>query len=174
MFCGGNRTPPSITALPNTWMAPYTVYFVICSLFYNCSYRDYDCGRDIGGNGDEYCDGDHDHDDDRDGNHFIICCLWPVLIVIMMVEHSSSAVESRTRNRESPGLNPLCYCFGAWAFSFSPQGLSPISCITEYPVTDSRGNVSELVFMHNCSVVTILPREVMLVPEWTGPPEGDV
>ena len=56
---------------------------------------------------DDDCDGD---DDDNDG----------------------SVVECRTRNRESPGSNPLCYLFDVWAFSFSSRRLSPLSCITEY------------------------------------------
>ena len=32
------------------------------------------------------------------------------------VERSSSVVECRTRNRERPGSNPLCYRFEDWAF----------------------------------------------------------
>ena len=35
-------------------------------------------------------------------------------------ERGSSEVECWSLNRESPGSNPLCYCFEVWAFSFSP------------------------------------------------------
>ena len=59
------------------------------------------------------------------------------------VERGSSVVECRTRNRESPGLNPLCYRFEDWAFSFSSRRLSRLSCINEYLAIDSGGNVSE-------------------------------
>ena len=59
------------------------------------------------------------------------------------VECASSVVECRTRNRESPGWNPLCYCFEVWAFSFSSRRLSRLSCINEYLAIDSGGNVSE-------------------------------
>ena len=38
-----------------------------------------------------------------------------------LVECSGSAVECRTWNRVSPGLNPLCYRFDVWAFLFSPR-----------------------------------------------------
>ena len=40
-------------------------------------------------------------------------------IIARDVERGSSVVECQTRNRESPGLNPLCYRFEVWAFSFS-------------------------------------------------------
>ena len=52
-------------------------------------------------------------------------------------------VECRTRNRESPGLNPRCYRFEVWAFSFTSRCLSRLSCINEYLAIDSGGNVSE-------------------------------
>ena len=52
-------------------------------------------------------------------------------------------VECRTRNRESPGSNPRCYRFEVWAFSFTSQRLSRLSCINEYLAIDSGGNVSE-------------------------------
>ena len=45
------------------------------------------------------------------------------------VECGSSVVKCRTRNWESPGSNPLCYCFEVWAFSFSPRCPSSLSCI---------------------------------------------
>ena len=63
--------------------------------------------------------------------------------VTHFVEHGSSVVECRTRNRESPGSNPLCYRFEVWAFSLSSRCLSPLSCINEYLATDSGENVSE-------------------------------
>ena len=58
----------------------------------------------------------------------------------------SSAVECRIRNRESPGSNPLCYHFEVWAFSFSPQRPSSLSCINEYLTLDGGGNVSKYAF----------------------------
>ena len=59
------------------------------------------------------------------------------------VERGSSVVECRTRNRESPGSNPLCFRFEVWAFSFTSRRLSRLSCINEYLAIDSGGNVSE-------------------------------
>ena len=61
----------------------------------------------------------------------------------VLVERSSSVVECRTRNRESPGSNPLYYRFEVWAFSFSLRRLSRLSCINEYLAIDRGGNVSE-------------------------------
>ena len=59
------------------------------------------------------------------------------------MERGSSVVECRTRNRESPGSNPLCYGFEVWAFLFSSRRLSRLSSINEYLAIDSGGNVSE-------------------------------
>ena len=42
----------------------------------------------------------------------IVCSIT----AIYSVERSSSVVECRTRNRESPGSNHLCYRFEVWAF----------------------------------------------------------
>ena len=81
------------------------------------------------------------------------------------VSAGSSAVESRTRNQESPGSTFLCYCFEIWAFSFSPRCLSPLSCINEYVAIVSGGNMSNLVFVRNCSMARMLPREVEFVSE---------
>ena len=67
----------------------------------------------------------------------------PTCIMSFRRCHGSSAVECRTRTRESPGSNPLCYRFEVWAFSFSPRCPSSISCINEYLAIDSGGNVSE-------------------------------
>ena len=66
--------------------------------------------------------------------HFMLC---------LFVERDSSVVECRTRNRESPGSNPLCYRFELWPFSFSSRRLSRLSCINEYLAIDSGGHVSE-------------------------------
>ena len=60
-----------------------------------------------------------------------------------VVERDSSVVECRTRNRESPGSNPLCYRYEVCAFSFTSRRLSRLSCINEYLAIDSGGNVSE-------------------------------
>ena len=70
------------------------------------------------------------------------------------MERGSSVVECRTRNRESPGSNPLCYRFEVWAFSFSVD-----SAVNEYLAIDSGGCVSDLVFARNCSVARMLPGE---------------
>ena len=76
-----------------------------------------------------------------------------------IVERSSSVVECRTRNRESPGSNPLCYRFEVWAFSFTSRRLSRLSCINEYLAIDSSGNVSDLVLARNCCLARRLPGE---------------
>ena len=76
------------------------------------------------------------------------------------MERGSSVVECRTRNRVSPGSNPLCYRLEDWAFSFSP--LTPLLtqlCINEYLAIDSGGNVSELVLAGNCCLARMLPGE---------------
>ena len=80
------------------------------------------------------------------------------------MERGSSAVECRTRNRESPGSNPLWYRLEVWAFAFSSRLLSRLSCINDYLAIDSGGNVSELS-LHNCCMVRMLPREAELVSE---------
>ena len=67
-------------------------------------------------------------------------------LMMYFVERGSSAVECRTRNKESPGLNPLCYRFKVWAFSFSPR--CPSSLV-----------------VHNCCVDRMVPREAELVSE---------
>ena len=76
-----------------------------------------------------------------------------------IVERSSSVVECRSRNRESPGSNPLCYRFEVWAFSFTSRRLSRLSCINEYLALDSGGNVSDLVLARNCCLARMLPGE---------------
>ena len=89
---------------------------------------------------------------------FILCHIHRVILPII-VERSSSVVECRTRNRESPGLNPLCYRFKVWAFSFTSRRLSRLSCINEYLAIDSGGNVSDLVLARNCCLARMLPGE---------------
>ena len=59
------------------------------------------------------------------------------------MEQRGSAVECRTRNRECPGSNPLCYCFKSLAFSFSPHRPSSLSRINEYLALDIGQNVNE-------------------------------
>ena len=52
-----------------------------------------------------------------------------------------------SQSREPGFESSLCYRFNfstVWAFSFSPQCLSPLSCINEYLTIDSGGNVSGL------------------------------
>ena len=76
-----------------------------------------------------------------------------------------SAVECRTRIRESKGSNPFCYPIEVWAFSFFPRCPSSLSCTNEYLAIDGGGNVSDLVVAHNYCIVRMLPREAELVPE---------
>ena len=51
-----------------------------------------------------------------DQNHVFYACT----LITLFAERGSSALECQTRNRKSPGSNPLCYHFQDWAFSFSP------------------------------------------------------
>ena len=70
-------------------------------------------------------------------------------------------VECRTRNRESPGSNPLCYRFEDWAF-FVLFTVAPVDSavhINEYLAIDSGGNVSDLVLARNCCLARMLPGE---------------
>ena len=79
-----------------------------------------------------------------------------------LVERSSSVVECRTHNRESPGSNPLCYRFEDWAFfvhSHRRPCINVLSCINEYLAIDSGGNVSDLVLARNCCLARMLPGE---------------
>ena len=52
-------------------------------------------------------------------------------------------IEWRTRNRESPGSNHLCYHFEVWAFSFSPRCPSSPSYVNEYLTIECGGNMSQ-------------------------------
>ena len=78
---------------------------------------------------------------------------WPV-------ERSSSVVECRTRNRESPGSNPPLLPFRRLGI-FRSLHWRPcsLSCINEYLAIDSGGNVSDLVLARNCCLARMLPRE---------------
>ena len=111
-----------------------------------------------------------------DLNHSILFCWLPLLLRALLIDwykcvfylrsccwmmcmgDGSSAVKRRTRNRESPGSNPLCYRFEVWAFSFSP-----LSCINEYLAIDAGGNVSDFVLACNCCLARMLPGEAELV-----------
>ena len=46
-------------------------------------------------------------------------------------------------NRGSPGSNPICCIFEAWAISFTPGCSSSPSFMYEYLAIDSGGNISE-------------------------------
>ena len=76
------------------------------------------------------------------------------------MERSSPVVECRTRNRESPGSNPLCYRFEDFCI-FRSLHCRPcrLSCINEYLAIDSGGNVSDLVLARNCCLARMLPGE---------------
>ena len=70
------------------------------------------------------------------------------------VERSSSVVECRTRNRESPGSNPPLLPFRRLGiFRSLHRRPCSLSCINEYLAIDSGGNVSDLVLARNCCLV---------------------
>ena len=76
------------------------------------------------------------------------------------VERSSSVVECRTRNRESPGSNPPLLPFRRLGiFRSLHRRPCSLSCINEYLAIDSGGNVSDLVLAHNCCLARLLPGE---------------
>ena len=76
------------------------------------------------------------------------------------VERSSSVVECRTRNRESPGSNPPLLPFRRLGiFRSLHRRPCSLSCINEYLAIDSGGNVSDLVLAHNCCLARMLPGE---------------
>ena len=70
-----------------------------------------------------------------------------------------------SKSREPGFESPLCYCVEVWAFSFSPQRPSSLSCVNEHLAIDSGGNVSDLVVARNCCMARMLPREAELVSE---------
>ena len=75
-------------------------------------------------------------------------------------ECSSSVVECRTRNRESPGSNPPLLPFRRLGiFRSLHRRPCSLSCINEYLAIDSGGNVSDLVLARNCCLARMLPGE---------------
>ena len=75
-------------------------------------------------------------------------------------ENSSSVVECRTRNRESPGSNPPLLPFRRLGiFRSLHRRPCSLSCINEYLSIDSGGNVSDLVLARNCCLARMLPGE---------------
>ena len=82
------------------------------------------------------------------------------VIQTYIVERSSSVVECRTRNRESPGSNPPLLPFRRLGiFRSLHRRPCSLSCINEYLAIDSGGNVSDLVLARNCCVARMLPGE---------------
>ena len=78
----------------------------------------------------------------------------------VFVERSSSVVECRTRNRESPGSNPPLLPFRRLGIFHSlHRRPCSLSCINEYLAIDSGGNVSDLVLARNCCLARMLPVE---------------
>ena len=76
------------------------------------------------------------------------------------VERSSSVVECRTRNRESPGSNPPLLPFRRLdIFRSLHRRPCSLSCINEYLAIDSGGHVSDLVLARNCCLARMLPGE---------------
>ena len=76
------------------------------------------------------------------------------------MERSSSVVECRTRNRESPGSNPPLLPFRRLGiFRSIHRRPCSLSCINEYLAIDSGGHVSDLVLARNCCLVRMLPGE---------------
>ena len=78
-----------------------------------------------------------------------------------MVERSSSVVECRTRNRESPAgfESPLLPFRRLGIFRSLHCRPCRLSCINEYLAIDSGGNVSDLVLARNCCLARMLPGE---------------
>ena len=80
--------------------------------------------------------------------HCHCCCIKKLChfyCIFSYVEHISSAVECRTRNRESPGSNLLWCRLEVWAFSFSPRCPGSRSCINEYLAIDGGENVKRFL-----------------------------
>ena len=77
-------------------------------------------------------------------------------------------VECRTRNRESPGSNPLCYRVEVWAFLFAP--LTPLLTQLYKWVPGYRQwwKCECLVIARNCCMARMLLGEAEFVSEWTG------
>ena len=80
--------------------------------------------------------------------------------ILIGVERSSSVVECRTRNRESPGSNPPLLPFRRLGiFRSLHRRPCSLSCINEYLAIDIGGNVSDLVLARNCCLARMLPEE---------------
>ena len=87
-------------------------------------------------------------------------CLEEEKDAVLTVERSSSVVECRTRNRESPGSNPPLLPFRRLGiFRSLHRRPCSLSCINEYLAIDSGGNVSDLVLARNCCLARMLPGE---------------
>ena len=78
------------------------------------------------------------------------------------MERSGSVVECRTRNQVNPGSNPALLLFQRLGIFVLSIGAPVDSAVNEYLAIDSGGNVSDLVFAHNCSVARMpeKPRKV--------------
>ena len=106
---------------------------------------------------------------------YIIMCLlsYPLNFALSsasnLVERDSSAAECRTRKWES------WYCFEALAFLLSP-GLPQFTQLYKWvPGYRRWWKCQWIVVARNCCMaIWILPREVVLVPERTGLPGGEV
>ena len=86
--------------------------------------------------------------------------IYGKLVHDTVVERSSSVVECRTRNRESPGSNPPLLPFRRLGiFRSLHRRPCSLSCINEYLAIDSGGNVSDLVLARNCCLARMLPGE---------------
>ena len=88
-----------------------------------------------------------------------------IYFVSLILDFVRSAVEGRTRNREGPVSNPICFAtiskLAIFDLSTTPQFIQLYKC-------------EWLAFARNCSMARLLPREVELAPEWTGLPGGEV
>ena len=90
------------------------------------------------------------------------------------VECAGSLVERRTHNRESQGLNPLCYRSAVWAFPFSPLTPQFTQLYKWVPGYRQWWKCEWTIFARNCCVARMLPGEAELVSERTGLPGGEV
>ena len=82
------------------------------------------------------------------------------------VEHGTSVVERRTRNRESTGSNPPLLPFrslGIFVFLHD----TPVHWLPGYR---RWWKCDRIVFARKCCMARMLAREVELVSEWTGLP----
>ena len=85
---------------------------------------------------------------------------------ITCVERSSSVVECRTRNRESPGSNPPLLPFRRFdIFRSLHRRPCSLSCINEYLDIDSGGNVSDLVLARIAAWLECFPAKPRTVSE---------